>query len=204
MLPNLRLVPVGGVFFAIFLFALQLAFGQGQVSRAVVAPVETPARGPLIARDEHPEWRQFLILAAARRADEIGRLSALPDTPVRVEEPQAEEPPARLQLAAIPDNRNEADPDDTTGSVGEGPSATLPVEIGETSSTELPISDAPEQPPVMRIPRQERPAHQSRKGSSRGAQLKPATEPASPLGLLGQLLGALAANQQQKVAAAGQ
>jgi hypothetical protein len=105
MLPNLRTVPVGGVFFAIVLFAPQLAFGQEQVSRTLVVPAAAPARGP-------------------------------------------------LQVAALPDHRDHANADETTGSIAESPDATLPVDIGETSSTELPINNTPEQPPVTRMPQQ--------------------------------------------------
>ena len=202
MLPNLRTVPVGGVFFAIVLFALQLAFGQEQVSRSLVVPVGAPARGPLIERGDHPEWRQFLILAATRRAGEIDRLRELPDTTTHMEEPQAEAQPAELQVAALPDHSGEADPADANGSVAESPSATLPLDIGETSSTELPISKAPEQPPVIRTPQQEKqPQQQSRKASGQQAQLQPAPKPALPIDRLTQLFAPFPANQQDQAVA---
>ena len=45
----------------------------------------------------------------------------------------------------------------------------LTVDIGEASSTELPIDDAPEQPPVIRTPQRDNPPHQSRTADGRRA-----------------------------------
>ena len=52
-------------------------------SRSPLSSAMAPARGALVDRDRHPEVRQFLILAALKRADELNRLRDLPDTPAR-------------------------------------------------------------------------------------------------------------------------
>jgi hypothetical protein len=46
-----------------------------------VAHVEALARGPLLDRETHLEWRQLLIRAAFKRAGELERLREIPDTP---------------------------------------------------------------------------------------------------------------------------
>jgi hypothetical protein len=126
MLPILRVLPVGGVLLAIVLLLLALNPPDG--SRARMSPRVAMVRGAMIDRNEHPEWRQFLILAAIRRADELNRLLALPDD------------------------------DDQTGSITQAPSAaTIPIDIGEASSTELPIGKPEEEkPPVMMTPQRAR------------------------------------------------
>ncbi len=82
MLPILRIVPVGGVFLAILILVLALTPPDG--ARTPLSQRVVTARGVLIDRDEHPEWRQFIIRAALQRADELNRLRELPDTPMRV------------------------------------------------------------------------------------------------------------------------
>ena len=176
MLPILRILPVGGVLLAILILILALT-PPGEVRRAL-APTVVAARGPLINRNEHPEWRQFLIRAALRRADALDRLRDLPDTPLRMEAitpvpsepaatatpsqesvPPSDAPPVKAQdapliVADLPTEHPSADPgpDDITGTINELPGATMPIDIGETSSTELPVVLPEERPPVIRTP----------------------------------------------------
>src|SRR3972149_4926218 len=81
MLPFFRIIPVGGVFLAIMIVVLAHEPPGG--SHTALTPAEMPARGALMRMNEHPEGRQFLILAAVRRSDELSRLRELPDTPGR-------------------------------------------------------------------------------------------------------------------------
>ena len=136
-----------------------------------LAPVNLSARGALIQLREHPEWRQFLILAATRRADELTRLRDLPDTPARSDR----------KLAGLPVDRSDADPDDTTGTINEMPGVTIPIEIGEPSSTELPVTAPGDGPPVTRTPERLKIPRESRKKSvhrSRRAKSLAKTDPA--------------------------
>jgi len=148
MLLILRILPIGAVLLAIMLLALALSPLDG--SRAQSRLNLTTARGALIARDQHPEWRQFLILAAIQRADELIRLREMPDTPTITETP----PPAAT-IAGLPTERSTSDPeaDGETGLSVPPPAATIPMDIGEASSFELPVA-APEEmpPPVIMTP----------------------------------------------------
>ncbi|HZT25048.1 MAG TPA: hypothetical protein VFA57_05020 [Pseudolabrys sp.] len=147
MLPILRVIPVGGVFLAIAI--LLLALNPSGDQRARLARGLLPATGALLALEFHPEWRQFLMQAAVRRADEINRLRQLPDTPVVVPKPpaaaKAVKPPS---VAAVPNKRDDSDPQDVTGTV-QAPDAAIPVDIGESSSTELPVLPQKDAPPVV-------------------------------------------------------
>jgi hypothetical protein len=135
MLPILRILPVGGVLLAIFILVLALSPPDG--SRAPLSSSIVPARGALLDRDRHPEVRQLLILAAIKRADELKRLRELPDTPAQ----SGKAPP---KIAGLPSGRSGTDPDEIA-SINKTPGVGIPVEIGEPSSTELPVA-APEEP----------------------------------------------------------
>jgi len=158
MLPILRILPVGGVFLAIMLLVLGLNPPAGPEGRLMMSMA--PMRGAMIDRKEHPEWPQFLMLAAIQRADELNRLRDLPDIPARTESV-----PEAPKIAALPAVRNDPDPDadddDSTGSITQPPSATIPVEIGEPSAFELPVSAPDEKPPVI-SPRRVKSRNESR------------------------------------------
>jgi hypothetical protein len=161
MLPILRILPVGGVLLAIMILALALNPPGGL--HPSLTPAVMAARGALIQAGDHPEWRHFLILAATRRADELKRLRELPDTPVRAESDAG-------KVAGLPDKRGDADPDDQTGTIKEAPGVTIPIEIGETSSAELPVTQSEEKPPIIKKPERAKPQKESRKNAVRRAQ----------------------------------
>ena len=152
MLPILRTISVGGVFLAIAILGLAL-MPPGR-PHAQFAVDDAAARGALVDRRAHPEWRQYLIHAALKRADEVERLRDLPtDVPTELSQdlPAAAAEPDS-QVASLPAVRNEAVPEDVTGSVNVAPAATIPIDIGETSSLELPVPPVEEKPPVARAP----------------------------------------------------
>jgi hypothetical protein len=151
MLPVLRILPVGGVLLAILV--LVLALSPPDASRSPLAAAIAPARGALVDRDRHPEVRQFLILAALKRDKELKSLRELPDTPTRSES---------TQVAGLPSNRSDTDPDET-GTITETPGVTIPVEIGEPSSTELPISLQGESTPEVKNPERTKPQSENRR-----------------------------------------
>jgi len=123
------------------------------------------ARGPLIEAAEHPEWKQLLVQAAYRRADELERLRELPDEPaiILVEPLIGETAPAPEQVASLPATPAESELDDVTGSIDDVPSVTIPVEIGEASSIELPLREQELQPPVQPPATLKRPNQSQRK-----------------------------------------
>jgi hypothetical protein len=144
MLPILRILPVGGVLLAIVILVLALSPPDG--SRSSMTAAIAPARGALVDRDRHPEVRQFLILAALKRASELSRLRDLPDSPVR-----SDDPPEAAKIAGLPSERTDAEPEETAP-VNETPSVSIPIEIGEPSSAELPVASPEEAPPAIKNP----------------------------------------------------
>jgi len=181
MLPILRILPVGGVLLAILILVLALSPPDG--SRAPLSSAIGPARGALVDRDRHPEVRQFLILAALKRADELNRLRELPDTPARSGDAQS-------KVAGLPSERADTDPDET-GSINETPAVSIPIEIGEPSSTELPVTAPEESMPAIQNPERARPQRESRRRAHRTRLAKSATSTTEPrqLNLLEILFG---------------
>lgn len=111
MLPIFRIVAGGGVFLAILILALALT--PPDRARLPLPQHLVAERGALIDRDEHPEWRQFLIRAALLRANEIERLRDLPDAPIRVA-PEATSGPqtkAEPTVKFAPERQVEAKPE---------------------------------------------------------------------------------------------
>jgi hypothetical protein len=165
MLPIFRMISVGGVLLAITI--LGLALTPPGVTRARFAAIDAPATGALIDRGTHPEWRQFIIQAALRRADAINELRELPDTAVRLPQIPDVAPPyvpptfpelsagKNEKLAGLP-AQADGDPRDVTGAIKTAPE-TIPIEIGETSSIELPAVSPDDRPPAIRMPLSETP-----------------------------------------------
>jgi len=174
MLPMLRIFPVGGVLLAIML--LVLALNPPASMHAQLAPRVVTMRGSMIEQSEHPEWRQFLIQAAIRRADELNRLRELPDMP-------ASTGAAPAAVAGLPTERSETDPeaDGETGSTMQPPPATIPIDIGETSAFELPVAASAERSPVIRTPQRVKARDESRiKATPRVHRAKALTRLKSP------------------------
>jgi hypothetical protein len=201
MLPIFRILPVGGVLLAITLLAL--ALNPPASMHANLSPGAMPMRGAMIEQSAHPEWRQFLLLAAIRRTDELNRLRELPDTaihaaPARIDEAPAA--PAEPKLAVLPTERNDTDPDadDTTGSIMQPPAATIPIDIGETSAFELPVATPEEKPPVIRTPLRIKSDNGNRVSGPRSRRAKSAIrlEPPSPLDPMRTIFGDQKAKQQ--------
>jgi len=174
MLPILRILPVGGVLLAIMLLVLALNPPAG--THMPLAPSVVAMRGAMMARGEHPEWRQFLMLAAIQRAEELNRLRELPDSPAR-----SEPAPVVPKVAGLPTGRSDTDPeaDDQTGSIVQLPAATIPIDIGETSATELPVAAPEEQPQVIKVKSRNesrvKGAHHARRSKTPGKSELPAT-----------------------------
>jgi len=104
--------------------------------------------------------------------------------------------PKPTKLAALPVERAASAPasdDDVTGSVADSSGATIPVDIGEASSTELPIVLPRERPAILRIrhraePRRRvQPHHQVKARAKPKPKLQGNEQPASQVNLFDQL-----------------
>lgn len=156
MLPLLRLLPVGGVCIAFLALLLGFSVPGATYSRALYEP---QMRGTLLRTDVHPDWKQLLILAAARRDQEIGQVNVLIGAPRGWRGPNS-------RFAGLPSERGDADPDDATGSIIQSPGVTLPLDIGETSSTELPVVKPEEQAPIKK-PERAKPQQEGKRAAPR-------------------------------------
>ena len=164
MLPILRILPVGGVLLAIVILALALSPPDG--SRSSLTATIAPARGALVDRERHPEVRQFLILAALKRASELSRLRDLPDSPVR-----SEDPPETAKVAGLPAERTDAEPEET-GPANNTPTVSIPIEIGEPPAAELPVTSQEETPAAIKKPETAKTAHEIRRRAVHRARHK--------------------------------
>lgn len=202
MLPIFRILPVSGVLLAITLLALALNPPASMHANLTLGMVLM--RGAMIEQSAHPEWRQFLLLAAIRRTDELNRLRELPDTAVRAAPARIDEAPAapaEPKLAVLPTERNDTDPDadDTTGSIMQPPAATIPIDIGEPSAFELPVATPEEKPPVIRTPLRIKSDNENRVSGPRPRRAKAAVrlEPPGPLDPMRTIFSDQKVKQQQ-------
>ena len=145
------ILPGGGVLLAIVLLALAFRApdrshsqlmpnvalvweGQAHVNRMSVAMIE---------QGKHPEWRQFVILDAIQRANELNSLYELPDAPARTDTA-----PAAPTIAHLPADRS-ADPEDNNDEIVlsvQAPTATVPVDIGAFLSVQPVVTQEETQP----------------------------------------------------------
>jgi hypothetical protein len=170
MLPILRMTSVGLVLLAVAI--LVLALRPQNTAHARWSATSGSARGALIAQADHPEWRQFLIQSAVQRAGEIQRLRDLPDTPTAKAQPEPEK--AAPKVAGLPADHDNADSDEPTGAIPAPAESTMPMEIGEPSSTELPVAKHEETPPAV-TPALLKQRHETRHRKTRAAK-KPKPE----------------------------
>lgn len=199
MLPILRILPVGGVLLAILILVLALSPPDG--SRSPLTTANAPARGALVDRDRHPEVRQFLILAALKRATELERLRELAEMPT---------PSSSSQVAGLPTDRTDTDPEET-GSINETSSVSIPVEIGEPSSTELPVTSHEETElpvtsheedvPAVKNPEPARPQRETRRRAAHRAHRTKAAAAGTTSAQQFNLFEALFGGQQHQQAA---
>ncbi|MGI8527483.1 MAG: hypothetical protein ACR2K5_15175 [Pseudolabrys sp.] len=143
VLPILRTTLLGG---ALAAAGFLTGFTVPEATRPHLARPPAPASGALLGAEDHPEWQQFLRQAALRRAGELDRLRELPD-----QNAGTTPPPINDVVATLPAERSDAEPEDSTGSIVTTPESAMPIEIGETSSTELPVGTPIVMPPVRKL-----------------------------------------------------
>jgi hypothetical protein len=189
MLPLLRVTLLGCVLIATL--GLAAGFKIAAAPEPNFARLERPARGALIDPERHPEWKQFVVRAAYRRAEELDRLRTLHDRPAAaypIAQPADPAPPEATQTAGLPATEARPDEDDdVTGSVTERAiNDVIPIDIGETSSTELPVGPpatiVPEQPKRLQFPDESSAMPDVKPETAATAEPKPAagTKPAAP------------------------
>ncbi|MGN6463398.1 MAG: hypothetical protein ACTHLY_19645 [Pseudolabrys sp.] len=140
MFPTLRLLLAGvSALFLVTLGALSLTSTSPPGVSARVVTAAFALRGPLISADDHPEWRPFLVQAASRRANELAKLRDLPER-------DAPNGPY-LRWVSLPATPQDHAPAEAVETLNDIPSATLPMDIGEASSTELPVGPVEETAP---------------------------------------------------------
>ncbi len=137
MLPIFRAIPVGGVFLAIAI--LLLALNPPRATSRSAQDALVPARGALIDRNEHPEWRQFLILAAWRRADELKQLRNLHDTVSRAA-PAKPAAPAAAPHKTVAETAASAQPVANPVAKPPGPA---PIQTASADDPAAPIDNTP-------------------------------------------------------------
>jgi hypothetical protein len=145
MFPTLRLILAGvSALFLVTLGALSLTNTSSERIPARAGTAAFAPRGAMISQNDHPEWRQFIVQAALRRADELAKLRELPDQP--------DVNAVQLRWASLPVDPQDHAPEDAVGAIGEAPPATMPMDIGETSATELPVNQNEETlPPPVKL-----------------------------------------------------
>jgi len=170
-----RTLFVGGVLAIFALLAGFVAPAPSTLARPVA-----PARGPLIEATQHPEWKQFLVQAAYRRADELERLRELPSAPVVLPPPPklTAAPAIPVQVADLPPAKSDIPPEDVTGSIDEAMAGELTIEIGEASATELPVDklDVPmpiQRPETLKLNQSHRKVTNPRTAKRKPAPVKP-------------------------------
>jgi hypothetical protein len=80
-------------------------------------------------------------------------------------------PNAQSKVASLPNDRSDTDPEET-GSINETPSVSTLVEIGESSSFELPVTSQEESATAVRKPEPAKPEREIRRRGARRARHK--------------------------------
>ena len=161
---------------------------------ASAATSPQPAATAAVAPEAAPPGAPANAAADSNNQVKTDPAPAAPQTAAAAASPATTAPPADTsdavpvpeakptKLAALPVERtaSEPAPDDITGAVADSSAATIPVDIGEASSTELPIVLPRERPAILRVRhRAESRRHVVRPHHVR-AKAKPAAKPRPP------------------------